>query len=212
MPGSPSHSQDCTPSPAPDQDENDEGDLQQPDPNPPQDRVQDPLVMLNLDELAEIATLQKHVRDLSFIRALRNASLDDGTGLTGDALVRLRNPPTEPLRIVNPDVELALQNFLALEHSSEEAYERIRKAIHQRFPDSSLPSLYRVKQHLVEMSGKTPIVQDMCINSCVGYTGPYLQLEDCPECGEARYTISGRKKIPRAVFNTIPVGPQLQAL
>ena len=42
--------------------------------------------------------------------------------------------------------------------------------------------------------------------------GPYLQLEDCPECGEARYTISGRKKIPRAVFNTIPVGPQLQAL
>ena len=98
--------------------------------------------MLNLDELAEIVTLQKHVRDLSFIRALRNASLDDGTGLTGDALVRLRNPPMEPLRIVNPDVELALQNFLVLEHSLEEAYKRIRKAIHQCFPDSSLPSLY----------------------------------------------------------------------
>ena len=120
--------------------------------------------MLNHDELAEIATLQKHVHDLSFIRALRNASLDDGTGLTGDALVRLRNPPMEPLQIVNPDIKLALQNFLALKHSSEEAYERICKAIHQHFQDLLIPSLYRVKQHLVEMSGVTPVVQDMCIN------------------------------------------------
>ncbi|KAI9447400.1 hypothetical protein H4582DRAFT_1798041, partial [Lactarius indigo] len=58
----------------------------------------------------------------------------------------------------------------------------------------------------------------MCINSCLAYTGPFSGLESCPMCSEARYdqyrleASSGRDKIPRQRFHTIPIGPQLQAL
>ncbi|KAG1733840.1 hypothetical protein EDB19DRAFT_1617322, partial [Suillus lakei] len=54
-----------------------------------------------------------------------------------------------------------------------------------------------------------------CINSCVAFVGPYAGLETCPTCGELCYDQKklarshGRKKVPRAVFQTIPIGPQL---
>lgn len=86
--------------------------------------------MLDLDELLQIARIEKHIRDLSFIACLHQASLDDGTGLTGNALTWLCNPPTKLLRIENPDIKLALETFLALGHSSEGTYKRIRNAIH----------------------------------------------------------------------------------
>ncbi|KAH8980247.1 hypothetical protein EDB86DRAFT_2779133, partial [Lactarius hatsudake] len=58
----------------------------------------------------------------------------------------------------------------------------------------------------------------MCINSCIAYTGPFLELESCPMCSKARFdqfrleSSSGRDRIPRQEFHTIPIGPQLQAL
>ena len=50
----------------------------------------------------------------------------------------------------------------------------------------------------------------MCINSCVTFTGPFDNLEECPICHEARYLDD--TSTPRRVFHTIPIGPQLQAL
>jgi hypothetical protein len=55
-------------------------------------------------------------------------------------------------------------------------------------------------------------MHDMCINSCVGYTGPFSLLEGCPICGEGRYEPNRAAKVPRKQFHTIPIGPQLQAL
>src|ERR1700720_3379224 len=61
------------------------------------------------------------------------------------------------------------------------------------------------------------LVHDMCINSCVAYTGPLRDLEICPECGEPRYdpiklaATAGEAKVARQEFYTIPIGPQLQA-
>jgi hypothetical protein len=57
----------------------------------------------------------------------------------------------------------------------------------------------------------------MCIKTCVGFTGPYANLEHCPRCGQSRYkeeelaASEGEKKIPRKVFTTFPVCPQIQA-
>ena len=57
----------------------------------------------------------------------------------------------------------------------------------------------------------------MCVNSCIGFTGPYSDLDKCPECGESRYKekdlreSQGERKVPRQVFTTFPVGPQIQA-
>ncbi|KAG1821879.1 uncharacterized protein BJ212DRAFT_1547472 [Suillus subaureus] len=52
-----------------------------------------PLADLDLDALAASAWLDNLKRDISFIQALRNATLDDGTGLKGEKLERLCNPP-----------------------------------------------------------------------------------------------------------------------
>ena len=57
----------------------------------------------------------------------------------------------------------------------------------------------------------------MCVNSCLGFTGPYSNLDCCPKCGESRYNekelteSEGRRKVPRQVFTTFPIGPQIQA-
>ena len=56
----------------------------------------------------------------------------------------------------------------------------------------------------------------MCVNSCIGFTGPFAKLNHCPDCGEPRYTQEefdegGPKGVPRKVFTTFPLGPQLQS-
>ncbi|KAG2340373.1 hypothetical protein BDR05DRAFT_984087 [Suillus weaverae] len=56
----------------------------------------------------------------------------------------------------------------------------------------------------------------MCINTCVGFTGPLARNDECPECGETRYksdvfALTGRRE-PRRQFTSYPVGPQIQAI
>ncbi|KIK23437.1 hypothetical protein PISMIDRAFT_100434 [Pisolithus microcarpus 441] len=165
-----------------------------------------------------MAKTPKLQRSMSFVQAIRNASLDDGIGLTGEALERLRNPPTEPLCVDDPYTTLALSMFIALEHSSERTYEKIRKAIEKCFQDAELPSFHQTKRLLADLSGVTSVVKHMCINSCAAYVGPFSDLDACPECDEPRYDqiklnkSQGKVKHPRAVFHTIPIAPQLQSL
>ena len=51
---------------------------------------------------------------------------------------------------------------------------------------------------------------DMCIKTCLAYTGPFADLHHCPICREVRWDSSTKKA--RQTFHTIPIGPQLQAL
>ncbi|KAK0211770.1 hypothetical protein IW262DRAFT_1450588 [Armillaria fumosa] len=51
----------------------------------------------------------------------------------------------------------------------------------------------------------------MCLESCIGFTGPFADPEIRPYCGEDRYTQPGGS-IPRKQFHIIPIGPQLQTL
>ena len=177
-----------------------------------------PLHDLDLAELEQIARIDFLQRDIQFIRRLRDATLDEPGGLSEEALKRLRNPPQTTPEIKDPVIELALSMYLVLEHSSQETYERIRRAVEKCFPGSIVPSLCQIKTMLADITGVKAFVNDMCINSCIAFTGPYADLEQCPECQEHRYDqiqftrSSGRVKAPRAVFNTIPIGPQLQAL
>ncbi|KIO08757.1 hypothetical protein M404DRAFT_22611 [Pisolithus tinctorius Marx 270] len=136
----------------------------------------------------------------------------------GEDLDRLRNPPKEPLRVDDQYTELALSMFIALEHSSESTYEKIRQAIQKCFPDVGLPSFHQMKRLLANLSGVTSVANHMCINSCATYVGPLSNLEICPECSEPHYDqvklhrSNGRIKHPCAIFHTIPITPQLQSL
>jgi Transposase family tnp2 len=57
-------------------------------------------------------------------------------------------------------------------------------------------------------------MSDMCINSCVAFTGPFNEDTSCPDCSEARYegAVGRNQKLrPRKQSLTIPIGPQIQA-
>jgi hypothetical protein len=164
---------------------------------------------LDLDELSDIAHLKDLKIAMEFIQTLQEASLDNSK-LDKDIIERLRNPPTFPVDVGNPDLQLGLRLFLAMINSSQETYALSREAIMLRHPDDQIPSFHQIKQTIADITGVVPIVDHMCPNSCLAYTGPFASLNTCPECGEQRYDDTGR--IPKREFYTMPLGPLLQAL
>ncbi|KAI6164565.1 hypothetical protein EDD17DRAFT_1506544 [Pisolithus thermaeus] len=92
-----------------------------PPPTPP---ACSPLLNLDIEELIRKARLLKLQRALHFVQDIRNASLDDGVGLTGEQLTCLCNPPKEALSIEDPSIEIALSMFITLEHSSETGHSK----------------------------------------------------------------------------------------
>ena len=73
-----------------------------------------------------------------------------------------------------------------------------------------------VKKHVADITGICIIPDDMCINLCHVFTGPFSVLKNCKICNEpcfdpTEYAHSG-KEIPRQQSCTIPLGPQIQAL
>jgi len=162
---------------------------------------------LNLDDLVESATLESIKISLDFIQELKAASLDDGH-LSPEVLSRLKNPPSDAIDLTAGE-QFSLELFFATHDSPQHVYTSVKKVIERQYPQSELLSLEKVKQLTVEITGVSPITDDMCINSCVAFTGPYKALSECPVCGACRFDSQRR---PRQVFTTIPVGPQLQAL
>ncbi|KAI6025526.1 hypothetical protein EDC04DRAFT_2899734 [Pisolithus marmoratus] len=106
---------------------------------PPAPPAHSPPLDLDIEELICKACLPKLQCSLHFVCNIRNASLDDGMGLTGKQLVYLCNPPKEPLQIEDPSIELALLMFIVLEHSSESTYAKIQQAIQKSFPIPNSP-------------------------------------------------------------------------
>ena len=112
--------------------------------------------------------------------------------------------------------------YIALEHASQKAYDRVIASTKSNF--SGAPGVDNcLKFHMVEnliaaYTGIEPVEHDMCTDSCIGFTGPFTDLTECPICSksrwnEARLEVSnGRIKLPAKTFTTLPLGLQLQAL
>ena len=137
--------------------------------------------------------------------------------MSPEAVKHLHNPTHEPLCLaLNDDTCFAIKLYLG--NPSELTYQANCKIILDRYPDCELPSYYKVKRLVSQMTGIESLVYDMCINSCVAYTSPFAGLEACPLCSEARYdpfrleSSQGKEKVPWQEFHTILIGPQLQAL
>ena len=132
-----------------------------------------------------------HLHDLKitvdFINALHSTTLDDPTtGLSSDALEHLHNPLSEqPSLSVDEDTWFAIDLFMG--NPSEITYETNRAAILRRFPGTDLPIYYRTNHLIADLTGIELIVHHMCVNSCIAYTGPFLELQSCPICSESRY-------------------------
>ncbi len=163
-----------------------------------------------------------HLTDLKtavdFIKGLQNPALDDpALGMSTEAVERLCNPACEqPCLALDDDTQLAIDLFLG--NPSELTYEMNCTCILRRYPDCKLPTYYKIKCLVSEMTGIESLVHDMCINLCITYTGPFAGLDTCPVCSEARYdrcrleSSHGKERVPRKEFHTIPIGPQFQAL
>lgn len=124
----------------------------------------------------------------------------------------LVNPPEHPLEldeVEDRDLLLCLWLFLMQHTASQETYNASIDAIKIAHPDSNLLSYNQVKHRMAHFTGIKPIVNDMCPNSCMAYTGPFSEHETCPCCKEARYDPITR--VPGQWFSTIPIGPQIQA-
>lgn len=166
--------------------------------------AEDPTLLPNFVPWLEEAKIT-----LNFIQKLRDAKLNTKLEpLDNTFLERIRNPPTT-LPELGPDQRLSINLYLSITNASEATYNDVRQAILCRYPDSKILSHYQAKRLITDLTGIIPLMRDMCINSCMGYTGAYADLQACPFCGQLRHN---REKDPRKQFTTLPLATQLQAL
>ena len=148
---------------------------------------------------------------------VRAATLESQS--TAEELAALRDPQehTESSPEDNPYFRCSVRNFIDLLGSSQDTYARICQNLLELFPDTPMLSYDQVKRRVRKLSGVVTWEHHMCVHGCIGFTGPFSDLETCPECGESRYdqakleATDGLVKEPRKVFTTFPVGPQPQA-
>ncbi|KIY61147.1 hypothetical protein CYLTODRAFT_363239 [Cylindrobasidium torrendii FP15055 ss-10] len=168
----------------------------------------------------------EHLLDaMAFAKLVREARLDDKySGLHPDDIDAIRNPPEERLDIVDPTLRLSLDIFLALENTLEESYAAVRAAIQRYDPACEMFSYKQVLSRVKLLTGVVPIYHDMCINSCMAYTGIHAELSLCKHCGEPRWKPSAARdeddpdpatnglRVPRRQFATLLIAPQWQAM
>ena len=148
-------------------------------------------------------TLENMKIDLKFIRLVEKATLE--SQFTAAELHALRNPQ-ESLSSPSddPDLWLSIRFFISsLDHrQSQKAYSESRLDIQEHFPEAQMLSYDRVKRQVSDLSGLVTWKHDMCVDSCVGFTGPFADLEDCPRCHKPRYDeeklrkSNGKDKVP----------------
>ncbi|KAJ2911365.1 hypothetical protein MD484_g9049, partial [Candolleomyces efflorescens] len=159
-----------------------------------------------------VQMLKKPILSLQFIQDIKNSRITDAQ-FPKDLQEAILKPIEEVFDIDDPDIELSLNAYLAIANASEEVYRKFRALIQKRWPESGMLSYEQIRKKVQEFSRVTPIVSDMCVNSCVAYTSQFQDLNACPECGEARFTTNSKGKlIPRRMFHTLPLGPTIQAL
>ena len=121
-----------------------------------------------------------------FIDEISAATFDNGK-LDADVIEHLRRPEEGPVDISNPDIRLALDLFMACDNASQQTYTAARQSILRRFPESEILSYHLVKKLVADISGVVSVKDDMCINSCHAFTGPFALLDACSICSEPRY-------------------------
>ena len=174
---------------------------------------------VDIDTLFSLATFKPMQEVMHFVRALSNASTADPCAkLDPDAFTRLHHPPAVPLQIEDPAIQHSISTYLALKNASQAAYESVARSLKYNFPDiANILSFYQVEKLIGMLTGVESILHDMCPNTCLAFTGPFGDLDECPSCQALRWNqaklqgTGGRVKVPAQQFTTIPVGPQLQA-
>lgn len=111
--------------------------------------------------------------------------MDPSFKLSPDALDHLHHPPTTPFTINDPTNHHSI-TYLALENSSQVAYEAITCSFQHNFPGvpgvGSILTFYNVKKLIRTYTSVELILNDMCPNTCLAFTGPFSGLDECLLC------------------------------
>ncbi|KAK7684344.1 hypothetical protein QCA50_012668 [Cerrena zonata] len=165
-------------------------------------------------------TLEELKLTKAFIDKLKTATLENSK-FSAETIKQLRNPPNEDLPdLSDPFLCLSINLYLATENASESTYDKVCDAVCYCFliHSDKILSLDQVKRRIAEFTGIYPIQEDMCINSCLAFTGPFKHLDSCPTYYEPRYdpkclaASQGKDKIPHQTFSTFLIASQVQAL
>ena len=78
------------------------------------------------------------------------------------------------------------------------------------FPQALLDTIKSTEKRVQFLSGFQPVRYSCCVSSCVCFTGPYEDLQQCPKCNADRYKADGTT--PRAYFEYLPIIPRLRAM
>lgn len=116
--------------------------------------------------------------------------------------------------LCNPGQEYTLIDPSPLLHSvchfvnnlaaSWKHYDMMQTIEHLHRPNDVILSFDQVKRCVQWLSGVVPIEHDMCMNSCLAFTGPCETLDACPRCLEPQYCLGTSR--PQKCFTTIPWG------
>jgi len=173
----------------------------------PSRKPDEPQLEVMLDDLVLMESIISQIREYSFEH--------EKIQWTEDELHSFFSPPHESWNPDEPQLRLSFKTYLSLSaHSSEATYDVIRSNIKECYPESTMLSFDQVRNRLKTITSVPSLHFDMCINTCLAYTGPFAPLTNCPFCGEHRYErhLHVDSKTPRCQFVTLPLGPQLQAL
>lgn len=164
----------------------------------------------------EPTVLPKLLESLEFAEMVRDATLE--SQLSPEDLFTLRNPTSHSSTPSDdPDLLLSISTFIDLMTSSQDTYEKVRANVQRRDPRIEMLSYTRAARAAQNLSGIITLKDDMCIDSCVAFTGPYASLDSCPDCNKPRYdpgkleASGGEIKDPQRQYSTFPPGPQIQA-
>ncbi|KAG0701875.1 hypothetical protein DFH29DRAFT_805784, partial [Suillus ampliporus] len=164
-------------------------------------------------------TLEDLKKSMDYIQALHAASLDDpGTGLTGDSLKCLCNPPTHLASIDDDALVTGIELYFNLSHADHNYEQTTKSAARHLQEGQEFPSLYKIKKIISELSSIDPVEHHMCINSCMAFTGPNSNLVKCAICSKPHYdpikfiNSQGKEKVPCLVTTSFPLGPEMQVL
>ncbi|KIK81728.1 hypothetical protein PAXRUDRAFT_155348, partial [Paxillus rubicundulus Ve08.2h10] len=128
------------------------------------------------------------------------------------------NPPTSQLLLKdNPDLKAVVKLYLKLSHAQVD-YNSAHEVIIQHLGTTEFPSLHQAQQAVKHLSSVSSLMNDMCVNTCLAFTGPLAAFKSCPQCGEACYQedilqkSKGKKFVPHQQYSTIPLGPLFQVM
>ena len=137
--------------------------------------------------IEDIAAAQK------FIWGLQQVTFSNNN-LSEDLQYHLCHPIKAEPDLEDPDLWLSIKLYMGAGGESEHLYNEMHSSILEQHPNDLILSFHNIKWKIEELTGITSIVHDMCVNSCLAYTGPYSTLSTCPYCNKPWYKVLSSHK------------------